>query len=441
MVGLRKGARSSGYRKVVAAASIGTCIEIYDLLIYGYLATVLAKQFFPPGDPVAALLATFAIFAIGAFVRPLGSVVFGHVGDRFGRRTALSVSLLLMTVATVGFGILPTYAMVGLLAPVLLVVCRVLQSLSASAEISGAVLLMLEHAPANRRGLTASIHNLSAVVATACAATVSLVLTRNLSPDEMAGWGWRVAFLIAAPIGLVGAYVRLRLLESPDFVALGEQTRTGRAPAVQALATHKRTMVVFAVWFGAQTIGGYTLSVVMPTYLIRVTGMSAPDAYRANLVAVLLSGVFVLAGGFVVDRLPLRPVAITAMAGLAITAVPGLLIIAEYRTVGAAVAGQVLCSIFVAGTQLVGAVAAMTLLPTGVRFTAFAVPVSVGTAIFGSTTPYVSTWLTATTDSPLAPGFYLLAAAVVSTVVTIVGWSRSAPMLAVDRNGDPKTFR
>jgi len=243
----------------------------------------------------------------------------------------------------------------------------------------------MEHAPAHRRGLTASIHNLSAVVATASAATVSLVLTRSLTPDELATWGWRVAFLIAAPIGLVGAYVRLRLLESPDFVALGEKARTGRAPAVQALATQKRTMIVLAVWFGAQTIGGYTLSVVMPTYLIRVTGMSPSDAYRANLVAVLLSSVFVLAGGFVVDRLPLRPVAITVMAGLAVTAVPGLLIIAEYRTVGAAVAGQVLCSIFTAGTQLVGAVAAMTLLPTGVRFTAFAVPVSVGTAIFGST--------------------------------------------------------
>ena len=425
MVSVRRNVRTGGYRKVVAAASIGTCIEIYDLLIYGYLATVLAQQFFPPGDPAAALLATFAVFAVGAFVRPLGSVFFGHVGDRFGRRTALYLSLLLMTVATTAFGLLPTYATVGLLAPVLLVVCRVLQSISASAEISGAVLLMLEHAPAHRRGLTASIHNLAAVVATALAATVSLILTKQLAPDELASWGWRAAFLIAAPIGLVGAYVRIRLLESPAFVALGEQTRTGRAPVVQALATQKRTMVVLAVWFGAQTVGGYTLSVVMPTYLIRVTGMSPPDAYRANLIAVLLSSIFVLLGGYLVDRLPLRPVAIAVMAGLALTAVPGLLIIAEYRTVGAAVAGQVLCSIFTAGTQLVGAVAALTLLPTGVRFTAFAVPVSVGTALFGSTTPYVSTWLTTTTGSPLAPGLYLLAAAAVSTVVTIAGWSRS----------------
>ena len=125
-------------------------------------------------------------------------------------------------------------------------------------------------------------------------------------------------------------------------------------PVVQALATQKRIMLVLAVWYGAQTVGGYTLSVVMPTYLIRVTGMSPPDAFTANLVAVLLSGVFVLLGGYVVDRFPLRPVAIIAMAGLALTAVPGLLIIAEFRTVGAAVAGQVLCSIFVAGTHVGG---------------------------------------------------------------------------------------
>src|SRR5690349_2060152 len=130
-----------GYRKVMIASSVGTFIEVYDIIIYGYLATVLARQFFPAGDPGAALLATFAVFALGAFVRPLGAVVFGHVGDRFGRRTALAVSLLLMTLATVAFSLLPTYAAAGLLAPVLLVLCRVLQSLSASAELPGAMLL------------------------------------------------------------------------------------------------------------------------------------------------------------------------------------------------------------------------------------------------------------------------------------------------------------
>jgi MHS family proline/betaine transporter-like MFS transporter len=185
----RTGAAAVGYRTVLVATTIGNLIEVYDILIYGYFATVLSRQFFPPGDPTAALLATFAIFAVGFFLRPLGAVILGHVGDRFGRRTALAFSLLLMTLATVAFGLLPTYAAVGLLAPVLLLLCRMLQGLSVSAELPGGALLLLEHAPINRRGLAVSINTVGAGLGTVAAATVSLVLARLLSPDQLAAWG------------------------------------------------------------------------------------------------------------------------------------------------------------------------------------------------------------------------------------------------------------
>lgn len=415
--------RTGGYRRVVVAGGIGTFIEVYDLLIYGYLATVLAGQFFPSGDPTAALLATFAIFAAGAFVRPLGSILFGHLGDRFGRRFALAFALLLMTVATVAFGLLPNYATAGLLAPSLVVLCRVAQALSASAELPGAMLLMLEHAPAGRRGLTASIANVASVLATAAAATVGLILARTLTPAQLADWGWRVAFLAAAPIGLVGLYVRTRLLDSPAFVALGELARAGRAPIVQALTTVKRGMVVLAIWFAAQTIGGYTLSVAMPAYLIR-TGLSPADAYAANLAGVLTSAVFAVVGGYLVDRFPLRRMAVVVMAGVAVTAVPGFLIITEHRSLTAAVLGQALCSIFLGPAYSVGAVLAMTWFPTGIRFTAFAVPLGTATALFGATAPFVTTWLTAVTHSPLAPGWYLFIAATMATVAVVAGSPR-----------------
>jgi MHS family proline/betaine transporter-like MFS transporter len=412
------------YRKVLVAASIGNLIEIYDLLIYGYFAVTLAQQFFPPGDPVAALLATFAIFAVGFVVRPVGAVIFGHVGDRFGRRTALAFSLLLMTLATVAFGLLPTYATVGILAPTLLLLCRLVQGLSASAEIPGAMLLIMEHAPVNRRGLTASINNAAGSLATAAAATVSLILASVLSPDQLATWGWRVAFLIAAPIGLVGLYVRIRLLDSPAFVALGERARQGRAPLAQALGTAKRGMLVLIVWFGAQTIGGYTLSVLMPSYLIRGAGLSPADAYAANLIAVLAVAAAAPLGGYLVDRFPLRRMAIAVMAGAAVTAVPGFLIITTYRTLGGAVIGQVLCGVFVGAAYTVGAVAAMTLFPIGIRFTALALPLSIAITLFGSTAPYVSTWLATTTHNALAPAFYLLAAATAGTLAAIFGLPR-----------------
>ncbi len=413
-----------GYRRVLVAASIGNLIEIYDLLIYGYFAVTLAQQFFPPGDPVAALLATFAIFAIGYVVRPVGAVVFGHVGDRFGRRTALASSLLLMTLATVALGLLPTYARVGVLAPALMLLCRMLQGLSASAELPGAMLLILEHAPVNRRGLTASINNAAGSLATAVAATVSLVLASLLSPGELADWGWRVAFLIAAPIGIVGIYVRIGLMDSPEFVALGEGARQGPAPLAQALGTVKRAMLVIMIWYGAQTIGGYTLSVLMPSYLIRGAGLSPADAYAANLIAVLGAAAVAPFGGYLVDRFPLRRMAIASMLGVAVTAVPGFLIIITYPTLVGAAVGQLLCNVFLSVAYTVGAVLTMSLFPTAIRFTAFAVPFSVGITLFGSTAPYVATWLTTTTQAPLAPGFYLLAAATVATLTVIFGLSR-----------------
>ena len=414
------GAGSRHYRKVVVAGGIGTFIEVYDLLIYGYLASILAQQFFPRTDPTAALLATFGIFAAGSLVRPLGAVIFGHVGDRFGRRLTLAFSLLLMTAATVALGLLPTYAEVGVLAPVLVLLCRIMQGLSASAELPGAVLLMLEHAPAKRRGLTTAIANVASGLALAAAATVSLILARLLTRDQLADWGWRVAFLIAAPIGLVGLYVRTRLLDSPAFVALGELARQGRAPIMRALTTAKLGMVVLAVWFGAQTIGGYTLTVAMPAYLIRA-GLSPAEAYTANLVGVLTSTAFALLGGHLVDRFPLRRMAIVVMSGVALTAVPGFLIITQFPTLTGAVIGQTLSSIFLGAAYSIGAVLAMTLFPTGIRFTAFAVPLGLSVSLFGSTAPFVTTWLTAVTHSPLAPGFYVLAAAAVGTFAVVAG--------------------
>lgn len=426
---------AGGYRRVLVAASIGNLIEIYDVLIYGYFAVTLAQQFFPSGDPVAALLATFAIFAIGYVVRPVGAVVFGHIGDRFGRRAALAFSLLLMTLATVAFGLLPTYATVGVLAPVLLLLCRMLQGLSASAELPGAMLLILEHAPVNRRGLTASINNAAGSLATAVAATVSLVLASLLSPGQLADWGWRVAFLIAAPIGLVGIYVRLWLLDSPEFVALGEKARQGSAPLAQALGTVKRAMLVIMVWYGAQTIGGYTLSVLMPSYLIRGAGMSPSDAYAANLIAVLGAAAAAPFGGYLVDRFPLRRMAIASMVGVTVTAVPGFWIIITYPTLGGAAIGQLLCGVFLSVAYTVGAVLTMSLFPTAIRFTAFAVPLSIGITLFGSTAPYVSTWLTTTMQAPLAPGFYLLAAAAVGTLTFVFGLSRRDVLTLTGKSG------
>ena len=423
---------AGAYRKVMVAASIGSFIEIYDAVLYGYFATVLAGQFFPAQERTAALLATFAIFAVGFLVNPVGAVIFGHLGDRVGRRSALAASLLLMTVATTAFGLLPTYAQLGVLAPALLLVCRILQGLSVSAEIPGAQLLLMEYAPAGRQGRTVAINNVAGNLGGATAAVVALVLASALPPADLAGWGWRAAFLAAAPIGLVGLYLRTRLLDSPAFVALGELARQGSAPLSRAIGTAKRGMLVLAGWTAASAVGGFLLAGFLPTYLIQVAGLSPADAFTANLVAILLQAVSTLAGGYLVDKFPLRRVAIAIMAGIAVTVVPGFLLITESHTLTAALVGQGIWAIFIGATYTVGSVLALTLFPVAIRFTALAVAFNVGLTMFGSTAPYVSTWLVSATGSPVAPGVYLAVVAVVGLLAVAAGLPARRPVPGIE---------
>jgi MHS family proline/betaine transporter-like MFS transporter len=413
----------SDYRRAVLAASISTFIELYDVVVYGYFATTLAEQFFPKGDPTAALLATFGIFAVGFFVRPIGAIIFGHIGDRAGRRAALASSLLLMMFASVALGLLPTYTAAGLLAPVLLLLCRLLQGLSASA-LPGAWLLILEHAPRGRRGRAIAINNAAAWASSAAAATLGLVLARSLAPDQLAAWGWRIAFLIAAPIGLLGLYVLNRLLDTPDFVALGEMAKQGRAPLTRALGTARRPMLVIIVWTAAVSLGSYMIVGFLPAYLIRIAELAPADAYAASLVAVLTLAASALFGGYLADRFPLRTVTATALGGLAVTAVPGFLIITEYHNLGAALVGQTMWAVFLGAAHTAGTVLPLNLFPVAIRFTAAAISVNVAATLFGGTAPYVSTWLVTTAAGPTGPGFYLLIAAVAGLLAVIFGLPR-----------------
>lgn len=422
-----------GYRKVTVAASIGTFIEIYDLLVYGYFASILAEQFFPRQDATAALLSTFAIFAIGSVVRPVGAIIFGHIGDRFGRRTALVGSVLLMSGSTMAFGLLPTYSTVGVTAPVLLLACRVLQGLSASGELTGANILVLEHAPRDRRGKAVSIVNVAGNLGAFTAAAIGFVLARALDPEQLAAWGWRVAFLIAAPIGLVGYYLRVRVLDSPAFVALGDAPKRGSAPIVRTLRTAKRRLLVVTVWTAAASLGGFMLVGFLPAYLIRVGRISPADAFAANGLSIIILGLSTMLGGYLVDRYPVRRVAMGVVIGAAVTALPAFLLIVHSGTFAGALIGQSLWAVFLGASGMLGAVLSMVLFPVPIRFTGTALASNFAVALIGSSAPYVSTWLIATTGSPIAPAIYVLIMSTGALLAVIFGlpatssrtWSKS----------------
>jgi MHS family proline/betaine transporter-like MFS transporter len=418
------GVRRVGFGRVIVASSIGTFIELYDLFIYGYFASILAGEFFPRQDPNAALLATFAIFAVGFLVRPIGAVIFGHVGDRLGRRAALTFSLLLMTVATVAFAALPTYTQVGLLAPVLLLLCRIAQGLSASAELTGSQLLVQEHAPHGWRGRAVAVNIAAGNLGTGAAASAGLILAHTVTPEQLAAWGWRVAFLVAAPIGLVGLYVRTRLMDSPAFLALGDGAKHGRAPLTRALGTARNGMVVLFAWAAACVVCSYLLAGYLPSYLIRTAGLSPAQTFTASVVAVLTLATSTLLGGYFADRFPLRPLAIVVMTGVAVTALPGLAIITHFGTLAAALVGQSMWAMFLGAAFLVQAMMSVALFPTTIRFTATAVPQNLAASMFGGTAPYLSTWLVAGLASPIAPGFYLFAVVIVGLIAAIFGVPR-----------------
>ena len=410
-----------GYRRLVVATSVGNFIEIYSVLVFGAFASFLAEQFFPHRDPTAALLGTFAIFAVGALTRPFGGIIFGHIGDRFGRRTALMSSLLLMSVATTAIAVLPTYERVGLLAPTLLLLCQILQLVSAGGEYPGSNVFLMEHAARGWRGRAISVNAIAGNLAAAGATGIALILANVLSPEQLSTWGWRAAYLVAAPIGLVGLYLRIRLADTPAFTALGEAPRLSRAPVVRALSTAKRAMLVLTAWMAPVAAGQLMLIVFLPAYLIRLVGRSPTEAFSASLIVILTQVVMMVVTGYLVDRFPLRRVMIAVMCGVAAGAVPGFFILTHSRSVGGLLLGQALWSLFTGAAVVLSGVLNLVLFAVPIRFTASALATNVGVGVFGGSTPYVSVWLVAVTASPLAPGFYLLVLASVGLLAAIVG--------------------
>jgi MFS transporter, MHS family, proline/betaine transporter len=408
-------ASAQGSRRAIRAATIGTLISGYDSLLFGYFASILATRFFPPGHPTAALLNTFAIFAVGFAVRPLGGAAFGHVGDRWGRRGALVLSIILLAAATLAIGVLPTYATAGVLAPALLLACRLVQGFAVGGEYIGANVLILEHASPRRAGRAVSANQVAGYLGIAAAAGTSLVLAAVLSSADLSEWGWRVPFLAALPLAVVGVYLRLRIPESPEFERAREEVLP--FPLLAALRGHRRGFVVYGTWFAMVGLGGYLLHGYLATYLIRVVGLGPETAFAANLVTVLTLAAGAVVGGVLVDRYPPRAVAIGAATGIGLTAVPGFLVIQRGGLL-AAMIGSVPVAFAVGVAATFGATLAVSQFPPPVRYSATAVAHSVSVTVFGSTAPYVSTWLVVRAGAT-SPAWYVSVMALVALTVPV----------------------
>lgn len=256
----------AGLKKTVFGAAIGNLIEWFDYATYGYLATVIAAVFFAPGNKTAALLSTFAVFAVSFVVRPLGGVIWGYYGDRLGRKKILVLTVIIMSIATFSIGLIPGYASIGLFAPLLLLICRLIQGFSASGEYAGAAAFIAEHAPDKKRGLLVSMVPASTAAGLVLGAIVASLLEFNLSPEALQSWGWRIPFLLSGPLGIFALFIRLKLEDPEIFKEMEKEEKNPeeekKSPMIQGIKSNWRQ--VFAA-FGVVSLNAVERIIGMKT--------------------------------------------------------------------------------------------------------------------------------------------------------------------------------
>ncbi|MHC9297067.1 MFS transporter [Mycobacterium sp. LTG2003] len=407
-------------RKAITGASIGNAVEWFDFAIYGFLATYIAANFFPAGNETAALLNTFAIFAAAFFMRPLGGFVFGPLGDRLGRQRVLAVVILLMSAATLGIGLLPTYATIGVAAPLLLLLLRCLQGFSAGGEYGGGAVYLAEYATERRRGLTVTFIAWSGVLGFLLGSITVTLLAASLTPEAMDSYGWRIPFLIAAPLGLVGLYIRLRLDDTPEFTKLDKSDRVAKSPLREAVRTARKPILQVIGMFIVFNVGYYVVFTFVPTYFIKTLQFSKTESFVSITLASLTALILILPLAALSDRIGRKPLLIAGSVGFVVFAYP-LFLLMNSGSVVAAIVGHCLLAAIESVYVATAVTAGVELFATRVRYSGFSIGYNIAVAAFGGTTPYVVTWLTAATGNHLAPALYLIAAAIVSvgTVFTL----------------------
>jgi MHS family proline/betaine transporter-like MFS transporter len=403
--------------RTVTAGAIGNALEWYDFGLFGYFAPIISSQFFPSADPRAALLNTFGVFAAGFLMRPLGAILFGHLGDRMGRKWALGLSVLLMAVPTALVGLLPTYHQIGLAAPLLLLLVRLLQGLSVGGEYVGSMSYLAESAQPGRRGFDSSWCNVSGGVGGLVGSGLATVITRVLSPEQVADWGWRLPFLVSIPGGVASWWLRQSIAESPCFTEVSQAGKVARLPLRESLQSDRAAFLTIAGLSLLASIGWYLPWVWLVTWLDDINQPAIPQ-WEALASSTLASAVLIVLtpmAGALSDRLGRKPVILAGSVGYLVLSYP-LFLLMSHGTFAAALSGQLVSAVLTALYGGAALAAFVELFPTRTRYSGLALSYNLAVAICGGTTPLVATWLVNATGSTLAPAFYLMAAALGTTL-------------------------
>lgn len=402
------------HKRALIAGSIGNFIEWYEFAVYGFLATVIARNFFQlAGEaPLTGLILTYASFAIAFFFRPLGAIIFGRIGDRIGRKPTLIIVLVMMTLATTAIGLVPVYASLGIAAPLILTGLRILQGLFAGGEYGGAVSLMTEFAPRGKRGLYGAWQSFTVALGLLAGAGIVALISAVLSPEELYAWGWRLPFFLAIPMGGVALWLRVKMEETPGFLRQQKQQQ----PQASANLSHTLKAIMtgigrLMVWSAA----GYTYLVIMPAYLQSSLHTGFNQALLIAVISNIGFAITILPAGILSDKWGRRNVMVIAAVLLLILALPLLKILQAESSTLLIKALVVLVAGGLVG-MLAGPGPAMLseMFPTKVRYTGLGLAYSLSNAIFSGCAGLIITGLIKQTGNLDIPAYYVMATAVVS---------------------------
>lgn len=401
-------------RRVIGATFIGNFVEWFDYAVYGYLASTIAITFFPPGNETAQLLSAWGVFAVSFLIRPIGGFVWGWIGDRYGRKTALSWSILIMSVATLSIGLLPTYDTIGMIAPLLLLLIRVVQGFSAAGEYAGASAFLVEYAPRGKRGRYASVVPASTASGLLFGLLFVTVLTGVLGQPAMTEWAWRIPFWLAGPLGIIGLYIRMRLEDTPAFAELAEQDDVVRAPWRELFVENWRVLLQT---FGAALLNAvafYVLLSYMPNYLETQLALSVTEANVMTSISLVTYIGFIVITGGLSDRLGRKKVLLSASITMFVLAIPAFMLLDEGFFIGTFVLVIMGATLTLNDGVLPSYLSEQ--FPTKIRYSGFAVSFNTANALFGGSAAFVATLLISWTGSTLAPAWMLMVAAAIAFV-------------------------
>lgn len=393
----------------------GNILEWYDFAVFGFLAPIMGGLFFPADDPMAGLIKTYGVFAAGYLMRPLGGIVFGHIGDKYGRKKALQLSIVIMAIPTVLVGCLPTHAQLGVTATLLLILLRLLQGISVGGELIGSVSFLVESAPPERKGLQGSWTLFSAIGGILLGSLVVTVMTYSLGHHAMQSWGWRVPFLSGILILAIGTWLRKELVESPDYLKEQAKSTLPHSPLKEILVEMPGRILQLSLVIMLFSMSFYMLFVWMPTYLTRMVKPPVNHALTINTISMVLLICIIPLAGALSDKIGRKKVLIWATILLGLVAYP-LFRVIDQGTMLTVLAAQMLFAVLVGALQGPMPALLVEMFPTRTRNTGIGICYNLALAIFGGTSPLVSTWLIQQTGNLASPAIYIVIMAMISLV-------------------------